>query len=709
MTLDDKIALAQRVADAIQAVFGQVFAASDIAAQIQPPKESKLGDLAYPCFQLAKQLKKAPPMIAGELAAALAPTIGSDGRFSKVEAAGPYLNAFLNKARRFGELLPRILDGSWLAPRANAQRERVMIEYSQPNTHKVFHVGHTRNVSLGDSLVRLTRFAGHDVVASNYIGDVGTHIAKCLWNFTTQYRGEVPEKNRGAFLGQMYSDADALLDLSTLTRAPHPGVISARVLSIEKHPSEAKWQVVVVDHGSGQAQVICGGQGFQVGDVVAYAKIGTRLGKRRIEIADKGGVRSEGMICGEAEISLGGDNQKIFVFPAGTPLGIEIAELLRIDGALDSSFSVLATWNARNEGVRKILKSLEEGEPSITKLWQETRQWSLDEFDAIYRWLDSPFDHFFYESDVGDEGKAIVLDALERGVLIKSEGAIGADLTPAKLPFFMLLKSDGTGLYSTKDLALAKRKFEDFKIDRSVYVVDASQSLHFEQVFATLRKLGYAQAEKCFHLAYGMVMLPDGKMSSRKGNVIPFAELKDQLVAYIRREYLDKQLGDMSEDEITETARCVVIATIKYGMLNQDNNKVIVFDLEQWTAPKGNTGPYLMYAFARTRSILRELGSYSAAQADYSLLTHDAEGELLSTMARFEKVALDAAAAYQPQLLCIYLYDLSRDLSRFYESCSVLKAESEGLKIARAALVDAAGRVIQKGLELLGIRTVDRM
>lgn len=714
--MDTKLEFATRLHQAITRAFPEsasAIGADEIAKSIQVPKELKNGDLTWPCFALAKTLKKAPPAIAQELAAAIA-TDPRGVAIREIVAAGGYLNAFVDKAAGFARTIPAILDGSSLAPRAR-RNERVMIEYSQPNTHKVFHVGHTRNVSLGDSLVRLSRFAGCEVVASNYIGDVGTHIAKCLWYFTQVFGGDrskVPETNRGAFLGEMYAEADKLLDLSAMTATPHPGVVTAKVLTKSPHPRPpegATWNVVSVDLGGTTRQVVCGGHSYEVGDVVAYAKPGVRLGKRRIEVADRGGVSSEGMICGESEISLSEDAQKIAVLRADAPLGVEIAEIHRFDGTVPPGESVLGIWQARNDAVRRVLQDLEKGEPTITALWTETRQWSLDEFHAVYDWLEAPFDHFFYESEVGDEGKDIVLAEYAKGRLVKSEGAIGADLTDVKLPFFMLLKSDGTGLYSTKDIALAKHKFDQFKIDRSVYVVDVSQSLHFQQVFATLKKLGYPQAEKCHHLAYGMVVLPDGKMSSRKGNVVPFSTLKDQLVAYIRREYLDSQLGELSEAEIAETARRVVIATIKYGMLNQDNAKNIVFDLKEWTAPTGNTGPYLLYAYARTRSVLRELGGYDLATADWSALGNDAESELLKTLGRFDKVVADAADSYLPQLLCIYLYDLARDISRLWHDSPIMKAETPGLRVARAALADAAGRVLGKGLELLGIKTVDRM
>lgn len=707
--MDDKLAFAQRLQTLLAAApFGLDKPLQQILGMIEVPKEAARGDLAFPCFNLAKELRQAPPKIAAALLPGIQAALADDPRFARVEAAGPYVNVALDDRRLFAARIPAILDGSFLAPQP-ARGERMMIEYSQPNTHKVFHVGHTRNVSLGDACVRICRHAGYDVVASNYIGDVGTHIAKCLWYLTTCHRGAIPATDRGAFLGEMYAAADGMLDLSRLTRAPFPGVVAARVTAAAPHPAEPKWTVVDLDTGTQRRQVVCGGRGFVAGDLVPYAKLGAKIGKRRVEAVDRLGVMSEGMICSQQELDLGDDRDLVPVLPADRAPGTPIAEIYRIAGALDAATPVLAEHERRQAGVRDVLKRLEEGEPEITALWQQTRQWSLDEFQEIYAWLDATFDHFFYESEVGEEGKQIVLKARDAGLLIESEGTIGADLSRFNLPFFMLLKSDGTGLYSTKDLALAERKFDQFHIDRSVYVVDASQSLHFQQVFRTLEILGYERAQRCFHLAYGMVMVPEGKMSSRAGNVIPFVRLKDELIRHVRGKFLDEFVGQWPEAEIDEAARRVVIATIRYGMLNQDNNKNIIFDLEEWTNPSGNTGPYLMYAYVRTRSILREIGGYDLAAADWSLLTHDSERALVRTLGRFPAIVTEAAEAYQPQSLCIYLFELSKDFSRFFRECSVKHAGDRALQAARAALVDAVGRVLQQGLALLGIQTAERM
>ncbi|MEE8142696.1 MAG: arginine--tRNA ligase, partial [Planctomycetota bacterium] len=657
----------------------------EILQLLETPKESHLGDDAFPCFTLAKELRRAPPQISQELAALLQEQLAGDRRFLRIEAVGPYLNFTLDKAQLAERLLPDILNGDFLARRPKTG-QRVMIEYSHPNTHKAFHVGHIRNVALGDALVRICEWSGHDVVAANYIGDVGAHIAKCLWYFQNYFKGKVPKENRGEFLGELYTQATSLLDFTALNRAPHPHVVTALVIKLEPHPSNPAWIVVQVDPGDGVRQVISGGRDFGEEDIVAYARPGARIAGRAVATTDKQGVPSEGMICTGAEIGLSSDREQIYLFSPGTPVGEEIAELLRVEGALPKDRSVLAEMQAREHGVNEVLQKLEAGDPPTKALWQETREWSLAEFHDIYEWLGARFDHFFYESEVGESGKRLVKEYHQKGVFVLSEGAIGADLSQFQLPFLLLLKSNGSGLYATKDIALAQLKFDQFHIDRSVYVVDSSQSLHFQQIFKALELMGYKRAQNCFHLAYGMVVLPEGKMSSRHGTIILFSQLRERLTRHIRREFLDNHEGDWTQEEIREAARRIAIATIRYGMLNHDNKKNIVFNLEEWTDKTGNTGPYLMYAYSRTRSILRELGEYSWQNADWGQLVHVSEQMLVRRLAAFAEIVEKAARNYVPQQLCIYLYELAKEFSRMYSHCSVLRAETPKLQAARAAL-----------------------
>ncbi len=686
-----------------------------IEGLLEQPKDPKLGDLAFPCFRLAKALRKAPPAIAAELAATLAPALEEDASLGSVEAAGPYINFRIARAALAAELIPAILAGDFTARRPDTG-QRVMVEYSQPNTHKAFHVGHIRCAALGDSVARLIEWTGCEVVPANYIGDEGTHVAKCLWYLREVFRGEVPNENLGEFLGDLYTRATALLDLGTLTRAPLPGVRAARVLSVAPHPARAEWQVLELETHEGQVRVVCGARGAKAGDGVAWAPPGLRVAGKEVGAVDKLGVQSTGMVLSEAEAGLSDDNDRVALLPPDTAIGEEIAEVFALPEAVPAGSGVLAELRRRQAGVSEVLQAIESGQGEIHALWLKTRQWSLDEFDRIYRWLNCRFDHVFYESEFGEAGKALVREFQAQGVFVESQGAVGADLSDSKLGFCLLIKRDGTALYATRDLALARVKFERFGIERSLYVVDSAQSLHFAQVFECLRRMGYAQAEKCHHLAYGQVVLPDGKMSSRKGNVILFSELEQRLLSKIRNEFLEKYAGEWNEEELDTAAQRIALATMRYGMLDQVNASQIVFDLDEWSARTGNTGPYMLYAYTRTRSILREvLGADQDAShldldgLDWGLLGDPSEEELLGFLLDYPNHVTRAAETLSPQVVCAYVYELSRKLNRWYKQCSVKHAEREPLRRARLALVDATGRVLAHGLGLLGIPTIERM
>jgi arginyl-tRNA synthetase len=678
---------------------------------VERPRDRKMGDWAFPCFSLASVFRRTPAQIAESLVNELTKNLTGHSLIASVTATGPYLNFTINKAVLAKTIVPDIQNGVFLKRRA-ATGQRIMIEYSQPNTHKAFHVGHMRNVALGDALARIVNWEGNDVLAVNYIGDVGTHIAKCLWYMKNYYQGPIPDENRGEFLGDMYRNASLLLDFSSLSLCPVPGLKTARVLSITPTGEEGKNKIVSLEAGDGKYRVLCGGTGYKEGSIVAYAPVGMRLNGKLIKPRTVHGIHSEGMLCSGKELGLSEDRNAIYLFKPGTETGLEVAEVLRRDDALEPSQSVLAVMRERTEGVSNILQDLEAGEPQITALWQETKAWSMEAFHEIYEWLDARFDHYFFESDVGHEGKELVEEFYRKGLFIESQGTIGMDLTNEKLPFFMLLKSDGTGLYSTKDLALAKKKFEEFHIDQSVYVVDASQSLHFQQVFATLKHMGFPQADACYHLAYGLVVLKEGKMSSRGGTVILFSELRSTLDTKIRNDYLNKYQGEWSEQEIKEASRKISIATIRYGMLNNDQTKNTVFNLNDWTSKSGNTGPYLLYAYARIASLLEKAKMMSTGESgtiDWNLLQSPEEASLISHLAEFPETVSKSASEHRPQLICIYLYQLAKAFSRMYDRVSILKAENDSLRETRLKLISATGKTLKKGLELIGIQTLERM
>ena len=565
----------------------------DIYPHLVEPPNLQMGDLAYACFVLAKALKKSPADVAKVLASAMEGT----QKFDSVAAAGPYLNFKLSAQMLGEELLAPILSGAFFNRELTKDNPKTMIEYSQPNTHKELHVGHMRNACLGNALVRILRSVGVPVISATFPGDVGTHVAKCLWYLKFHNQETIPETQKGEWLGGIYTKAHLKLEAE------------------EKTPQ-------------------------------------------------------------------GEENKKILT---------------------------------------QILHELESGQGPYVELWKETRAWSLQLMQEAYAWADIQFDQWYWESEVDSASVRYVKALFEAGQLQRSEGAIGMDLSADNLGFCLLLKSDGTGLYATKDIELARRKFQDFHIEHSIYVVDMRQALHFKQVFKTLEYLGFAQAKNCFHLQYNFVELPDGAMSSRKGNIVPLMKLVRSMEKHVLEKYLTRYEAEWSQAERDLVASQVAQGAIKYGMLKIDNNKKIVFDMEEWLKLDGDSGPFIQYSAARINSLLRKFtlqeNSQSSGQGlgpdianlSWSLLAHPSERALMQGLLGYHQVVLAAAEQNRPSLLCTYLYDLAKRFNVFYHDCSIGQAENQELKNLRLALSSCCGAVLRKGLSLLGIPTPDRM
>lgn len=559
----------------------------EVFNQLVEPPPAAGADLAYGCFIAAKSLKKSPAIVAQDLKRVLEDQGLLQAGIEALLPAGPYLN-FRISVELIGEkLIQPILSGDYFQTPLTTSNQKTMIEYSQPNTHKELHVGHMRNACLGDALVRMSRYTGQNVISATFPGDVGTHVAKCLWYLKYRNAEPIPEKNKGEWLGQIYSKAN-------------------------------------------------------------------------LQLEDELGSEKEA------------DNR---------------------------------------EKLTTILKQLESKQGEFFDLWKQTRLWSIDLMKSVYQWAGIEFDQWYWESDVDSASVEFVNKLYADGKLVKSEGAVGFDLESDNLGFCLLLKSDGTGLYATKDLELARRKFQDFKIDRSIYVVDVRQELHFKQVFKVLEKLGFEQAKDCFHLKYNFVELPDGAMSSRKGNIIPLMELVSKMQSTVKADYLSRYKDEWAKEEIDRIADEVAKGAIKYGMLRMDTNKKIVFDMKEWLKLDGESGPFIQYSTARIQSLVRKFSDDDQAHhsLEWKLLTHPTERQLMQSLLQFHQTVLISTESYKPHLMCTYLYDLSKRFNQFYHECSIGQAESEQLKKTRLALARSTGLVLMKGLSLLGIPSPEKM
>ena len=365
---------------------------------------------------------------------------------------------------------------------------------------------------------------------------------------------------------------------------------------------------------------------------------------------------------------------------------------------------------------REMLRKWDADDPEVIELWRTTRQWSLDELEAIFELLDIHMDVWFFESEVDKPSKAIVDELLARGiaederaqggpVIVKIDEKLG--LKKEKYRTAVVLRSDGTTLYLTKDLALAKVKFEKFRVDRSIYVVDVRQSLHLAQAFKILELLGFPQAQLCYHLGYGFVSLPEGAMSARKGQLALFMDVFNEAVRRVLEVIAEKN-PDLPDNERSGVAEKVGLGALTYGMLSVDNNKDIIFNIEEALNFDGRTGPYIQNAAVRANSILRKAGELPAsADYNYSLSTH--EIDLIDKISRFPDAVQMAAAEYRPLIIATYVYELASAFHSFYHVAPVLQAESETIRAARLRLVAAAKQTLTNALWILDIETPDRM
>lgn len=357
--------------------------------------------------------------------------------------------------------------------------------------------------------------------------------------------------------------------------------------------------------------------------------------------------------------------------------------------------------------VSEVLQKLEARERAIYALWKKTRAWSIKGMNVYLKELGVHYKREFFESEVKDEGKKIVAELLKKGVAQKSQGAVIIDMDAQGLGVMLLLKSDGTGLYATSDLALARKKFKLFKIDRSINITDVRQSLYFKQLFRALALSGFTQ--KMTHIGYEFVRLPEGAMASRTGRVVLYEDMRDEIIAAAAEETRTRH-PEWSARKVHYTAYTLALAGLKFGMLKYDPGKVIVFDKKESLSFEGFTGPYLLYTLARMNSLLKKVrGTAGRGSADPSILVASQEKQLVFLCLQLPEVVKSAVENNNPSELAHYAYKLCQLFAAFYEQCPVMRAPDEGVKRARAALVEITRGVLERSLNLLGIPLIKEM
>ena len=521
---------------------------------------------------------------AAELAEKLAARLGAPAGFARVAAVKGYLNLYFAAPDFASRVVEEVLASGPRYGWGASKGQRFMVEYSQPNTLKAFHVGHLRNMILGAALANILEAAGYEIVRANYIGDFGKDVFKWLWNYLKRHNGEQPPKQ-----------------------------------------DVTRW----------------------MGDLYAEAS-------RELEADPKGEE--------------------------------EIRELF-------------ARWDAEDD--------------EIQELYWRTRQWSLDGFNEIYSQMDTRFDRFYYEHEMEKPAKIFVEQLIEKGiatderpqggtVVVKLDELLG--LKEEKYRVLVLLRSDNTSLYGAWDLALALTKFKEYDLDKSIYVVDVRQSLHFKQVFKTLELAGYAEEmKKVLHLPYEVVNLPGNVIiSSREGVVVLLEELIREATARSAAIINEKNPGLAAAVRDT-VAKQIGLAAIKYPMLARENTKIATFDWETALDFSGQAAPYIQYAHVRASSILGRHGSQVPPSA---VPAHDlapSEIELIDRISQLPEAIQSAAAEYRTLHITNLAYDTAKAFNDFYNQCPVLQAEQPARDF-RLRLVASAKQALANSLALLGIQ-----
>lgn len=357
---------------------------------------------------------------------------------------------------------------------------------------------------------------------------------------------------------------------------------------------------------------------------------------------------------------------------------------------------------------REMLRKWEAGDPEVRELWKTMNNWVYDGFDETYKRLGVGFDKIYYESDTYLEGKDLVLDGIESGIMYRKEdGSVWADLTADGLDHKLLLRSDGTSVYMTQDIGTAKLRYQDYPIDKMIYVVGNEQNYHFQVLSLILDKLGFSWGKDLVHFSYGMVELPEGKMKSREGTVVDADDLIDKIIS-AAQEASAERFTDMSAEEAYEVARMVGLGALKYFLLKVDPKKNMLFNPKESIDFNGNTGPFLQYTYARIQSVIRRAGEFSP-QVPSGVVPNEKESSLIQKLADFPSVVKEAGDNYSPALIANYCYDLAKEYNQFYHDYSILKEEDEKVKDLRLVLSKETGLILKKAAGLLGMEMPERM
>ena len=587
-----------KAAEAIKSLYGADVEQGSL--QVQVTRKEFEGDYTLVVFPLLKVSHSSPENTGNAIGGWLRENVSEIAGYNCVKG---FLNISFSPLY-WNELFTDILSANDFG-QLPSTGQNIMVEFSSPNTNKPLHLGHIRNNLLGDSVSRLLKACGNNVMKVTLVNDRGVHICKSMLAWLKAGNGITPE-NSG-------KKGDHL-----------------------------------------------------VGDCyVAFNDIY----KKEVDELVAGGMTKD-----QAE---------------------------KEAPSLKEAHEMLVKW--------------EEGDKDVRELWKTMNGWVMDGFDKTYRELGISFDKTYFESETYLLGKELVQKGLDMGVFVKDpDGSVWCDLTADGLDRKLLLRSDGTSVYMTQDLGTAERRFSEYKLDSHVYVVGNEQNYHFQVLKLILGKLGFKWADDIFHLSYGMVELPEGKMKSREGTVVDADDLLEQMYDEARKTSEESgKLADMSDDEKAQLYKMIGLGALKYFIIKVDPKKTMLFNPKESIDFNGNTGPFIQYTHARIKSILRKADdqgiSHKAADVLSSIEPSAKETRLIKLLSTYPAKVAEAGAAYSPAVIANYAYDLAKEFNQYYHDTRILQEEDQDVRRFRLVLIQTVAEVLVKAMDILGIQLPERM
>ena len=642
------MSLSQILTPSIQTAIQALFDITVDKIEFQTTRKEFEGDITMVIFPLLKVIKSNPVELGNKIGDYLVENVAEVARFNVVSG---FLNIVIAD-RYYLNFFNEIKDNSKFGHvTPNPEDKAIMVEYSSPNTNKPLHLGHVRNNLLGYSVAEIIKASGKKVYKTQIINDRGIHICKSMLAWEKFGNGETPESSNlkgDKLVGNYYVKFEK---------------------EFQKEYSEWFENSINNDFIYSKSEEYSKGTEFQK----------LLKEKHQEEVLNKDEFALMNICRSEFKKSF-----KNEYFNSYSSIGKEVQEMLR-------------KWEA--------------GDEEVVSLWKMMNQWVYDGFATTYKNLGVDFDKYYYESNTYLLGKDVVQVGLDRGVFEKDpDGSVWIDLTDEGLDRKIVLRSDGTAVYMTQDIGTAIQRVKDMPdVGGMVYTVGNEQDYHFKVLFLILKKLGFDWASSLYHLSYGMVDLPSGKMKSREGTVVDADDLMQDMIDTAKQ--ISEDLGKLesySAEEKAKLYKTIGLGALKYYILKVDPKKRILFNPEESVDFAGNTGPFIQYTYARIQSIIRKADFDFSAKSDIEEL-HEKEKELIKQIELFPEVIQNAAQNHSPALIANYTYDLVKEYNSFYQSVHILGEIDLTKKIFRVQLSQKVAEVIKSAFTLLGIEVPERM